>query len=67
MADEDRIFSYFKRSRDLQHKQFHNMLKLNHGTMDWEKGMIKTYENAIAGATRAREERGRGRAPSDGA
>jgi len=47
--DEDRIFSYFKRSRDLQHKQFHNMLKLNHGTMDREKGMIKTYENAIAG------------------
>merc|ERR1719446_2007102 len=47
--DENRMFMHFERSRDLQHKQYHNMLKLEHSMMQKEKTMIDMYEKTISG------------------
>merc|ERR1719409_1894496 len=47
--DENRMFLHFERSRELQHKQYHNMLKLEHSMMQKEKTMIDMYEKTISG------------------
>lgn len=47
--EENRIFSYWQHCRERQHKQFHNMLKVMHGTMSREKQMIDLYEKALSG------------------
>lgn len=53
--DENRMYSYWPRCREREHKQFHNMLKLQHATMEKEKGMIEMYEKAIAGTMKPKE------------
>lgn len=44
---EEHLFNYWERCRDRQHKQFHNMLKMTHATMERESDMIKTYTEAL--------------------
>lgn len=46
--DENRLFNYWKSCRDRAHRQFHTQLKLTHGLMDKEKGMINAYNKALA-------------------
>lgn len=46
--DENRLFNYWKSCRDRAHRQFHNQLKLTHGLMEKEKGMINAYNKALA-------------------
>eukprot|EP00448_Togula_jolla_P005298 CAMPEP_0170620148 /NCGR_PEP_ID=MMETSP0224-20130122/27902_1 /TAXON_ID=285029 /ORGANISM="Togula jolla, Strain CCCM 725" /LENGTH=276 /DNA_ID=CAMNT_0010946299 /DNA_START=58 /DNA_END=888 /DNA_ORIENTATION=+ len=46
--EEERIFSYWRRCRERSHKQFHTQLKITHGLMEKEKGMMKAYDKAIA-------------------
>merc|ERR1719387_1524094 len=48
-AQATRFFKYWERSRERSHRQFHNALKLTHGSMQREKDMIGAYETAIAG------------------
>jgi len=47
--DENRLWSYWQRVRERQHRQFHTSLKIQHGTMEKEKQMIDMYEKTIAG------------------
>jgi len=47
--DENRLFSYWQRVRERQHRQFHTSLKIQHATLSKEKAMIDMYEKAIAG------------------
>jgi len=52
--DENRMFNYWSRVRERQHRQFHTSLKIQHATMEKEKMMIDAYEKTIAGtATKA--------------
>jgi len=52
--DENRMFNYWQRVRERQHRQFHTSLKIQHATMEKEKMMIDAYEKTIAGtATKA--------------
>ena len=46
--DEDRLFKYWTSCRDRAHHQFHTQLKLTHGLMEKEKGMIGAYDKALA-------------------
>jgi len=47
--DEDRLFTYWQRVRERQHRQFHTSLKIQHGTLKKVKTMIDMYDKAIAG------------------
>jgi len=47
--DETRMFNYWQRVRERQHRQFHTSLKIQHATMEKEKMMIDAYEKTIAG------------------
>jgi len=47
--DENRMFNYWAKVRERQHRQFHTSLKIQHGTMEKEKMMIDAYEKTIAG------------------
>lgn len=47
--EENRMFTYWQHCRQRQHKQFHNMLKIQHATMEREKTMIDMYEQTLAG------------------
>lgn len=47
--DENRMYSYWERVRERQHRQFHTSLKIQHGTMEKEKLMIDAYEKTMAG------------------
>jgi len=47
--DENRLFNYWQRVRERQHRQFHTSLKIQHGTLQKVKTMIDMYEKAIAG------------------
>merc|ERR1719240_2569850 len=47
-AEEDRLYRYWPRCREREHKQYHNMLKLQHATMQREKQMIDLYEKTLA-------------------
>jgi len=47
--DENRLWSYWERVRDRQHKQFHTSLKIQHGTLEKVKAMIDMYEKTISG------------------
>jgi hypothetical protein len=47
--DENRMFNYWEKVRERQHRQFHTSLKIQHGTMEKEKMMIDAYEKTIAG------------------
>jgi hypothetical protein len=47
--DENRIFNYWRKVRDHQHRQFHTSLKIQHGTMEKENMMIDAYEQTITG------------------
>lgn len=47
--DENRMYSYWERVRERQHRQFHTSLKIQHGTMEREKLMIDAYEKTMAG------------------
>lgn len=51
--EEMRSWAYWNHVRDGEHKQFHNMLKMQHATMEKEKSMIDLYEKALAGKTAA--------------
>jgi len=48
-ATEERIFKYWTRQRELQHRQYHTMLKIAHGGMMRMKDAMKMYETAMAG------------------
>lgn len=47
--DETRLWSYWARCRERQHRQFHTALKIQHSTMEREKQMIKMYDETISG------------------
>jgi len=47
--DENRMFNYWQRVRERQHRQFHTSLKIQHATMEKEKMTIDAYEKTIAG------------------
>lgn len=47
--DENRLWTYWERVRERQHRQFHTSLKIQHGTMERVKGLIDMYEKAISG------------------
>lgn len=47
--EENRMFTYWSHCRIRQHKQFHNMLKMQHTTMEREKMMIDMYEKTLSG------------------
>lgn len=47
--DENRLWSYWQRVRENQHRQFHTSLKIQHGTMNKVKTMIDAYEKTISG------------------
>jgi len=49
--DEERHFKYWTGVRERAHRQFHNQLKLTHGLMAKEKGMIEQYNKALAEPT----------------
>jgi len=49
--DEDRQFKYWTSVRERAHRQFHNQLKITHGLMAKEKGMIGEYDKALAAPT----------------
>lgn len=49
--DENRLWSYWERVREGQHKQFHTSLKIQHATLDKVKKMVDMYEKTIAGKT----------------
>jgi hypothetical protein len=46
--DENRLFKYWQSCRERAHHQFHTQLKLTHGLMEKEKGMIGAYDKALA-------------------
>mmetsp|Transcript_21421 Transcript_21421/g.43127 ORF Transcript_21421/g.43127 Transcript_21421/m.43127 type:complete len:287 (+) Transcript_21421:71-931(+) len=47
--DENRLWSYWEKVRERQHKQYHTSLKIQHGTLEKVKAMIDMYEKTIAG------------------
>lgn len=47
--DENRLWSYWQRVRERQHHQYHTSLKIQHGTMEKVKAMIKMYEKTMSG------------------
>jgi hypothetical protein len=47
--DEMRLWNYWERVRERQHRQFHTSLKIQHGTMERVKGLIDMYEKTISG------------------
>lgn len=48
-SGENMMFKHYVRQRDIQHQQYHTMLKLQHGIMSKEKKMIDMYEGTLAG------------------
>jgi len=46
--DENRLFKYWQSCRERAHHSFHTQLKLTHGLMEKEKGMIGAYDKALA-------------------
>jgi len=53
--DENRLFKYWQSCRDRAHHQFHTQLKLTHGLMEKEKGMISAYDKALADPAPSKE------------
>jgi hypothetical protein len=47
--DENRMWNYWQRVRERQHRQFHTSLKIQHGTMERVKTMMDMYEKTISG------------------
>uniref|UniRef100_A0A7S1L786 Uncharacterized protein n=1 Tax=Alexandrium catenella TaxID=2925 RepID=A0A7S1L786_ALECA len=47
--DENRLWSYWERVRERQHRQFHTSLKIQHATLEKVKKMMDMYEKTIAG------------------
>jgi hypothetical protein len=47
--DEGRMFSYWERVRERQHRQYHTSLKIQHSMMSRVKQMIDMYEKTING------------------
>lgn len=47
--DEMRLFSYWQRCRERQHRQFHTGLKIQHATLSKVKKMIDMYEKTMSG------------------
>jgi hypothetical protein len=47
--DETRMWTYWQRVRERQHRQFHTSLKIQHGTMERVKTMMDMYEKTING------------------
>jgi len=47
--DETRLWTYWERVRERQHRQYHTSLKIQHGTLTKEKQMIDMYDKTIAG------------------
>jgi len=47
--DENRLWKYWERVRDIEHKQYHTYLKIQHGTLEKTKTMIDMYEKTISG------------------
>lgn len=53
--DEARMFAYWQRTRERQHRQFHINLEIQHGTMEKVKKMIGAYQATISGKADAAE------------
>jgi len=47
--DETRLWNYWARVRERQHRQFHTGLKIQHATLDKVKKMINMYEKTMTG------------------
>lgn len=47
--DENRLWSYWEKCRERQHRQYHTSLKIQHATMERVKNMMDMYEKTIAG------------------
>jgi len=53
--DEGRLWQYWSRVRERQHKQYHTGLKIQHATLDKVKKMIDMYEKTMSGTANAKE------------
>eukprot|EP00928_Gymnodinium_smaydae_P000106 TRINITY_DN10043_c0_g2_i1.p1 TRINITY_DN10043_c0_g2~~TRINITY_DN10043_c0_g2_i1.p1 ORF type:complete len:293 (-),score=91.07 TRINITY_DN10043_c0_g2_i1:80-889(-) len=47
--DEMRMFNYWERCRERQHRQYHTGLKIQHATLEKVKKMIDMYEKTMSG------------------
>lgn len=47
---ENRTFNYFPACRKREHRQYHNMLKIQHASMEKTKMMIDMYQKTVKGA-----------------
>jgi len=47
--DEAHLFGYWQKVRELQHRQYHTALKIQHATISKVKGMMDLYERTISG------------------
>merc|ERR1719169_273721 len=55
--EENRMWTYWSHVRERQHKQYHNMLKIQHATMEKEKTMIDMYEKTLEGKANTGKEK----------
>jgi len=51
--DENRLYKYWERVHQRQHKQYHTGLKIQHATLDKVKKMIDMYEKTMSGTADA--------------
>jgi hypothetical protein len=49
--DETRMWNYWQKCRERQHRQYHTGLKIQHGTLERVKKMIDMYEKTLSGKT----------------
>lgn len=47
--DENRLWNYWEKVRERQHKQYHTSLKIQHATLEKVKAMMDMYEKTISG------------------
>merc|ERR1719230_1585819 len=53
--DENRLWAYWEKVRERQHRQFHTSLKIQHGMMTKVKTMMDMYEKAMSGGAKSAE------------
>eukprot|EP00933_Yihiella_yeosuensis_P079705 TRINITY_DN9306_c0_g1_i1.p1 TRINITY_DN9306_c0_g1~~TRINITY_DN9306_c0_g1_i1.p1 ORF type:complete len:315 (-),score=123.84 TRINITY_DN9306_c0_g1_i1:57-1001(-) len=56
LKDRKRMFSYWQRVRERQHKQYINALKIQHGTMKKTGKLLELYKKALSGNPKDEEE-----------
>eukprot|EP00933_Yihiella_yeosuensis_P027250 TRINITY_DN2113_c1_g1_i3.p1 TRINITY_DN2113_c1_g1~~TRINITY_DN2113_c1_g1_i3.p1 ORF type:complete len:340 (+),score=105.81 TRINITY_DN2113_c1_g1_i3:59-1078(+) len=55
VKDRKRIYDYWRKVRDRQHKQFITALKIQHGTMKKTQQLIELYKKAMSGKKEDKE------------